>query len=93
MRTKDGKSLVPVCEILVNTELVKKNIAENNISQIYDVMSKGSYYGMQTFNQALAELCRREMISEEDALKVSTNPEEFMLFVRGIDTSSGATGL
>ncbi|MCD6412960.1 MAG: type IV pilus twitching motility protein PilT [Elusimicrobia bacterium] len=93
MKTKDGKSLVPVCEILVNTELVKKNIAENNISQIYDVMSKGSYYGMQTFNQALAELCRREMISEEDALKVSTNPEEFMLFVRGIDTSSGATGL
>ncbi len=93
MRTKDGNYLVPVCEILVNTELVKKNIAENNISQIYDVMSKGSYYGMQTFNQALADLCRREMISEEDALKVSTNPEEFMLFVRGIDTSSGATGL
>ena len=92
IRNKDGSKLVPVCEILVNTEIVRKNIAENTISEIYDVMAKGAYYGMQTFNQALFDLCRRDIISDEAALAVSTNPEEFKLYMRGVDTSTAATG-
>ena len=92
MPSKDKNSLVPVCEILINTEIVKKHIAENNLSEIYDVMVKGSYYGMQTFNQALVGLCQDGVITEEDALKVSTNPEEFRLYIRGIDTTTAATG-
>jgi len=92
IRSKDGTKLVPVCEILINTEIVRKNIAENTISEIYDIMAKGSYYGMQTFNQALFDLRRKDIISEEDALAASTNPEEFKLYMRGVDTSTAATG-
>lgn len=92
MMSKDGSSLVPVCEIMINTEIIKKRIAENNLSEIYDVMAKGSYYGMQTFNQALVDLCQRDVVTQEEALKVSTNPEEFSLFIRGIDVTTAATG-
>ncbi len=92
MKSKDGSRMVPVCEILVNTEAVKKLIAENTLSEIYDLMAKGAYYGMQTFNQALYSLCEKDVISEEDALSVSTNPEEFKLYMRGVDTTTAATG-
>jgi len=90
--SKDRTRLYPVCEILINTELVKKQIVENNISAIGDIMAKGSFYGMQTFNSALTELCERDLISEEDALSISTNPEELKLYLRGIDTRTAATG-
>jgi len=92
MKSKDGSHMVPVCEILVNTEAVKKLIAANELSEIYDLMAKGSYYGMQTFNQALYSLCEKDVISEKDALAVSTNPEEFKLYMRGVDTTTAATG-
>ncbi|MBA3066131.1 type IV pilus twitching motility protein PilT [bacterium] len=92
MKSKDGSHMVPVCEILINTEAVKKLIAENTLSEIYDLMAKGSYYGMQTFNQDLFNLCEKDIISEEDALGVSTNPEEFRLYMRGVDTTTAATG-
>ncbi|PKM99737.1 MAG: type IV pili twitching motility protein PilT [Elusimicrobia bacterium HGW-Elusimicrobia-2] len=92
MKSKDGSRMMPVCEILVNTEAVKKLIAENELSEIYDLMAKGAYYGMQTFNQAFFGLCEKDIISEEDALAVSTNPEEFKLYMRGVDITTAATG-
>jgi len=92
MKSKDASRMVPVCEILVNNEAIKKLIAENALSEIYEQMAKGAYYGMQTFNQALSALCEKDIISEEDALGVSPNPEEFKLYMRGVDMATAATG-
>ena len=92
MKSKDASRMVPVCEILVNNEVIKKLIADNSLSEIYEQMAKGAYYGMQTFNQALSALCEKDIISEEDALGVSPNPEEFKLYMRGVDMATAATG-
>ena len=92
MKSKDASRMVPVCEILVNNEAIKKLIADNSLSEIYEQMAKGAYYGMQTFNQALSALCEKDIISEEDALGVSPNPEEFKLYMRGVDMATAATG-
>jgi twitching motility protein PilT len=88
-----GAGRVPAVEVLVVTPLVKKLIEENNISEISNVMKQGQYYGMQTFNQALIKLFKDGQVKLEDALSAATNPEELMLAVRGVQTSSeDATG-
>ncbi|MEW6007804.1 MAG: PilT/PilU family type 4a pilus ATPase [bacterium] len=80
----DIEGRVPACEILVATPFIKKLIEENKISQIPTAIADGDFYGMQTFNQSLISLYQRGMVSYDDALSASTNPEEFKLNIRGI---------
>jgi len=83
-----GTGRVPAVEVLVVTPLVKKMIEENNLSEVVSLMKGGQYYGMQTFNQALIKLFQSGEIKLEDALNAATNPEELMLTIRGIQTST-----
>lgn len=80
----DIEGRVPGCEVLVATPFIKKLIEENKISQIPTAIADGAFYGMQTFNQSLLGLYQRGMVSYDDALSASTNPEEFKLNIRGI---------
>ncbi len=86
----EGKGRMPAVEVLVVTALVKKLIEENRIGEILGSMEKGDYYGMQTFNQALQGLYSKGLVKLEDALASATNPEELLLYIRGIDSGSGA---
>ncbi|MDH5661531.1 MAG: PilT/PilU family type 4a pilus ATPase [Elusimicrobiota bacterium] len=88
----DGKGRIPAVEVLVATALVKKLIEENRIGETLGTMEKGDYYGMQSFNQALQKLYSKEMVKLEDALASASNPEELLLYIRGIDSGSGAKG-
>lgn len=83
-----GHGRVPAVEVLINTPLVKKLIEENNLSEITNLMKQGQYYGMQTFNQALIKLFQSGEVKLEDALAAAANPEELMLSIRGIQSSS-----
>ncbi len=65
---------------------------ENTLSEISPMMKQGAYYGMQTFHQALVELINAGEISLETALGASSNPEEVMMAVRGVQTSAGEEG-
>ena len=85
-----GKGRLPVAEILVVTGLVKKFIAENNNAEIISAMKQGQYYGMQSFNQALLALLKSKEINLQDALEIATNPEELMLSIRGIESSTAS---
>jgi len=80
----DIEGRVPACEVLVTTPFIKKLIEENKIFQIPQAIADGEFYGMQTFNQSLIGLYQRGMVSYDDALYASTNPEEFKLNIRGI---------
>jgi twitching motility protein PilT len=83
-----GTGRVPAVEVLIVTQLVKKLIEENTISEISNVMKQGQFYGMQTFNQALIKLFKEGSVKLEDALNAASNPEELMLAVRGVESSS-----
>jgi twitching motility protein PilT len=83
-----GKGRVPAVEVLVVTPLVKKMIEESNQAEMGNLMKQGQYYGMQTFNQALIKLFQAGEVKLEDALAAATNPEELMLAVRGIQSST-----
>ncbi|MGM0440815.1 MAG: type IV pilus twitching motility protein PilT [Elusimicrobiota bacterium] len=88
---KGKRGMIPAVEMLVITSLIQSLIEEENFSKIPKQMAKGDYYGMQNFNQALEKLYNEEKITLEAAKKASTNPEDLMLKIRGIQSDSGAT--
>ncbi len=64
-------------EIMVPTAAIRNLIREDKVHQIYSQMQMGQdKFGMQTMNQALFTLYRKRMISLEDALGRSQDPEE-----------------
>ena len=86
--TKGGR--VPAVEILVVTAHVKKLIEENKLGDVVDAMKKGSFYGMQTFNQSLVKIFQAGLASEEDILANATNPDDVKMAMRGIEAEGGA---
>ncbi len=71
-----GKGRVPCCEVLVSNPAVKNLIRENKIHQLYSVMQTSTNLGMQTFEQSLADLYKRGLISLEEAMSRTLHPEE-----------------
>jgi twitching motility protein PilT len=73
----DGKGRVMAMEILIPNTAIRNLIRENKIHQIYSSMQLGQEkFGMQTFNQALADLYFRKQISLEIAMNATSFPEE-----------------
>ena len=64
-------------EILIPNAAVRNLIRENKLHQIYSAMQMGQEkYGMSTFNQSLATLYFRGLITLETAMRVSYKPDE-----------------
>jgi twitching motility protein PilT len=65
-------------EIMVPNAAIRNLIREDKIHQIYSQMQVGQdKYGMQTMNQSLFSLYQRRLISLEDAMGRSQDPDEF----------------
>jgi twitching motility protein PilT len=90
MKSAKGNSRVPAVEVLISTPLIRDYILhEDKTSQIRDAIGAGtSQYGMQTFDQSLFYLYQSGLITLEEALRGSTNPDEFRLRLAGIQNTS-----
>lgn len=88
--TADGKGRVPAVEILINTARIRELILDAKRTMlIQQAMEEGYYeYGMQTFDQSILRLYRQGLITLEDALANVSNPDEFMLKLKGIKATS-----
>jgi twitching motility protein PilT len=88
----DGHGMVPAVEVMVSTGLVKECITvPERTREIRDAIARGyTSYGMQTFDQSLMGLWRENLITFEEALAQSTNPDDFALKARGISSTSDA---
>ncbi|MEW6366045.1 MAG: type IV pilus twitching motility protein PilT [Acidobacteriota bacterium] len=72
-----GRGRVLACEILVPNPAIRNLVREDKIHQIYSSMQVGQEkYGMQTFNQSLATLYFRKLITLDTAINISSLPEE-----------------
>ncbi|MEK7865634.1 MAG: type IV pilus twitching motility protein PilT [Planctomycetota bacterium] len=92
VRRADGRGRVAAMEIMVASPQIRQLMHEGKIGEIEKAMAQsGSYYGMQTFNQSLANLVKDGVISSEEALAVSTNPGDLGLLLRGIGGSGSGT--
>jgi twitching motility protein PilT len=90
MRTAKSHGRIPAVEVLVSTPLIRDYILhEDKTASIRDAISAGtSQYGMQTFDQSLFHLYKTGMITLEEALRGSTNPDEFRLRLAGIQNTT-----
>jgi twitching motility protein PilT len=92
VRKADGIGRAPAVEVLVSTEYIKDCIINpDKTRMIHDAISSGvSQYGMQTFDQSLYDLYSQGLITLEEALSNSTNPDEFKLRIAGISSTAEA---
>ncbi len=84
----DGKGRVPAVEILRSTATIRGCIENPDKTKLIpDVIAQSfSQYQMQTFDQSLMHLFKNELITYEDALRRTSNPDDFILKIKGVQT-------
>ena len=79
LKRKDGAGRVAAHEIMIGTPAIRNLIRENKVAQMYSSIQTGLSIGMQTLDQALTELVKRNVISSADARSVAMNKDIFPL--------------
>ena len=89
----DGKGRVPAVEVMLASARVRECIDDKDkTKQLNDAISQGFVsYGMQTFDQSLMRLFSNKLITYEEAIRQSSNPDDFALKVSGISSTSDAS--
>lgn len=77
LKTKDGAGRVAAHEIMVATPAIRNLIREAKIAQMYSAIQTGSGVGMQTLDQNLTDLVRRNVISNAAARSAAKIPDNF----------------
>ncbi|ELX12641.1 MULTISPECIES: type IV pilus twitching motility protein PilT [Oxalobacteraceae] len=77
LKTKDGNGRVAAHEIMVATPAIRNLIREAKIAQMYSAIQTGSNVGMQTLDQNLTDLVRRNVISSAAARNAAKTPDNF----------------
>jgi twitching motility protein PilT len=76
-KTKDGSGRVAAHEIMIGTAAIRNLIRENKLAQMYSSIQTGQNVGMQTLDQCLADLVRRNLIAASEARSRAKFPENF----------------
>ncbi|HSK70764.1 MAG TPA: type IV pilus twitching motility protein PilT [Pyrinomonadaceae bacterium] len=89
-----GDGRVMALEILIPNSAIRNLIREDKIHQIYSMMQTGQdKFGMQTFNQALATLYQKRLITLDVAMQRSSNADELKeLIERGSGVNQSYSG-
>jgi twitching motility protein PilT len=84
-KCRDGKSRIPIVEVMRSTPVVSKIIAEQEPAMLHQAIANGEN-GMQLFDQHLAKLVKTDMISRTEALRLASNPEALAMTMRGFSS-------
>ena len=89
----DGKGRVPAVEVMLGTARIRECIdIEEKTKQLPEAIAQGVVaYGMQTFDQSLMQLFTKKLITYDEAMRQSTNPDDFALKVSGISSTSDSS--
>jgi twitching motility protein PilT len=77
LKTKDGSGRVAAHEIMMGTAAIRNLIRENKVAQMYSTIQTGSQFGMQTLDQCMLDLVRRNTITAAEARSYAKTPENF----------------
>lgn len=77
-KTKDEQGRVAAHEIMIGTPAIRNLIRENKIAQMYSAIQTGQNVGMQTLDQNLQDLVRRNVISLPEARSKAANKDAFV---------------
>ena len=76
-KLKDGSGRVAAHEIMLGTPAIRNLIREAKVAQMYSSIQTGNSMGMQTLDQNLTDLVRRNLISPAEARSRAKSPENF----------------
>ncbi len=77
LKTKEGNSRVAAHEIMIGTPAIRNLIRENKVAQMYSAIQTGQNFGMQTLDQNLLEMVRRNLVSSAEARNKAANKDAF----------------
>jgi twitching motility protein PilT len=77
LKTKDGSGRVAAHEIMIGTPAIRNLIRENKVAQMYSAIQTGQNFGMQTLDQNLVDLVRRNVVSSAEARYKAANKDAF----------------
>jgi twitching motility protein PilT len=78
---RSGRGRAMAAEILVVTPSIRALIRDDKVHQIYSMMQAGKKFGSQTLNDALYQLYMSREVAEEECLRVSSDPNEFLRMI------------
>ncbi|MEK9144648.1 MAG: PilT/PilU family type 4a pilus ATPase, partial [Elusimicrobiota bacterium] len=77
-----GSGRAMASEVLMVTPAVRNLVREQKVEQILMTIQTGGKFGMQTMNQSLSELYKKQRISYQEALLRSTDPEDLKRLIQ-----------
>ena len=77
-KTKDEQGRVAAHEIMIGTPAIRNLIRENKVAQMYSSIQTGQNIGMQTLDQNLQDLVRRNVISAQEARGKAANKDSII---------------
>jgi twitching motility protein PilT len=81
LKRADGNGRIAACEILVTTPALSNLIREGKTYQIPSIIQTGRREGMQTMDQAIAELLKQKVITPEEAYRKAIDKETFQRYL------------
>ncbi len=76
VRGKKDDTVLPVLEVMYATSTIKACIRDNKLDEIEQYIEKGrDEYNMQTMDQHLIQLCKAELITLEEAKRISRSKD------------------
>jgi len=76
-KVRDGNGRVAAHEIMLGTPAIRNLIRENKIAQMYSIIQTSQALGMQTLDQNLTDLVRKNVILVSEARSKARIPENF----------------
>ena len=81
--------MVPAFELMMQTPRVRELLDKGETGELMRTIEQGATPGLVSFNQSLRRLVTNKLVELKDALAASDRPEELVLTLRGITSSSG----
>jgi len=75
---KNGGGRVAAHEIMIGTPAIRNLIRENKIAQMYSAIQTGQAHGMQTLDQNLNELVKKNIVSKQEAMSKAANKDSIV---------------
>ncbi|MBS0554026.1 MAG: type IV pilus twitching motility protein PilT, partial [Proteobacteria bacterium] len=77
LKTKDGQGRIAAHEIMIGTPAIRNLIRENKVAQMYSAIQTSQAMGMQTLDQCLVEMVRRNQVNIAEARNRAVNKDLF----------------
>ncbi|QJR13348.1 type IV pilus twitching motility protein PilT [Usitatibacter palustris] len=77
-KTKDGTGRVAAHEIMIGTPAIRNLIREAKVAQMYSSIQTGQALGMQTLDQNLLDLVKRNLVAAPEARNKAMNKDLFL---------------